>query len=210
MAYTLYYTPGAASLAVHWALIALGVPFEVRAISFEAGEQRAPAYLNLNPAGKVPTLVVDGEPIGEAVAILMLLAERHPEAGLAPPPGASGRARYLQTMAFLANGLAAPFRDLFYAEEDGGPQGADAVRALARRRIAAAWDRLDRDLGEQPFLQGLAPGAVDFLAAMYMRWSRRMDRPANAWPRLAAFLGRMAAQSSYEELCRREGLTPWP
>ena len=142
MTYTLYYAPGVASLAVHWALLELGVPFEARALSLEAGDQRTPAYLKLNPAGRVPTLVVDGEGVGEAVAILMLLAERHPDACLAPPPGAPDRARWLETMVFIANGLAAPFRDWFYADKDGDPAGADAVRALARRRIEAAWDRL--------------------------------------------------------------------
>jgi glutathione S-transferase len=210
MGYTLYYSPGTASLAAHWALIALGVPFEAKALSFEKNEQRAPAYLALNPAGRVPTLVVDGQPIGEAAAILTLLGERHPQAGLAPAPAAPDRGRWLETMAFLANGLAAPFRDWFYADKDGDPAGAEAVRALARRRIEAAWDRLDAMLAGKDFLFGAGPGGADYLAAMYMRWSRGMPRPATDWPSLAAFVARMAALPSYAELCRREQLTPWP
>jgi glutathione S-transferase len=210
MSYTLYYSPGTASLAPHWALIALGEPFDAKPISFEKNEQRAPGYLKLNPSGRVPTLVVDGEPASEAVAILMLLAERHPEARLAPPAGSPQRAKWLQTMAFLANGLAAPFRDWFYADKDGEPAGAEAVRALARRRIEAAWDRLDPALAGREFLFDAQPGGADYLVAMYMRWSRNMPRPAGEWPNLAAFARRMAALPSYAELCRREGLTPWP
>jgi glutathione S-transferase len=199
-------------LAVHWALLELGVPFEARALSLEAGDQRTPAYLKLNPAGRVPTLVVDGEGVGEAVAILMLLAERHPDAFLAPPPGAPDRARWLETMVFIANGLAAPFRDWFYADKDGDPAGADAVRALARRRIEAAWDRLGARLAAGgPFLHGAQHDAADFLAAMYMRWVPQHARaPPSAWPALAAYVERMSARPSYAELLRLEALTPWP
>ena len=78
MTYTLYYSPGAASLAVHWMLIELGVPFEAELVDIDAGAQRSPDYLRMNPSGRVPTLVIDGVPHGESTALLMLLAERHP------------------------------------------------------------------------------------------------------------------------------------
>ncbi len=88
MEYVLYYSPGAASMAVHWMLIELAVSFEARLVDIEAGVQHSQGYLRLNPAGRVPTLVIDGAPYGEFTALLMLLAERHPEALLAPAPGA--------------------------------------------------------------------------------------------------------------------------
>jgi glutathione S-transferase len=210
MAYTLYYAPGTASLAVHWALVALGVPFDTHRLSLDAGDQRAPAYLALNPAGRVPTLVVDGQPVAESAAILMLLAERHPDAGLAPPPGSPERAKWLETVVFIANGLQPAFRDWFYADKDGDPADAEAVRALARRRIEAAWERLDAQLAEREYLFGEGPGAADYLTAMHMRWSRNMPRPATDWPRLAALAARMAALPTYAELVGREAITPWP
>jgi glutathione S-transferase len=210
MGYTLYYSPGTASLAVHWVLIDLGVPFETHRLSFEAGDQRRPEYLKLNPAGRVPTLVVDGQPVAESTAILMLLAERHPHAGLAPPVGSPARAMWLETMVFIANGLQPAFRDWFYADKDGDLAGAEAVRALARRRIEAGWDRLDRQLGARAFLAGDRPGAEDYLAAMLMRWSRNMPRPASDWPALAGYVARMAALTSYAELVKRDDITPWP
>jgi glutathione S-transferase len=210
MAYTLYYAQGTASLAVHWALIELGVPFETQKLSFDAGDQRDPAYLKLNPAGRVPTLVVDGEPVAESTAILMLLAERHPDAGLAPAVGSPERTKWLETMVFIANGLQPPFRDWFYADKDGDPAGAEAVRALARLRIEAAWDRLDGQLAGRKFLFGDGPGAADYLVIMLMRWSRNMPKPATQWPALAAYAARMTALPSFLELARREELAPWP
>jgi glutathione S-transferase len=68
MSYLLYYSPGAASMAVHWMLIEMSeaaladVTFEARLVDIDAGQQRDPDYLRLNPAGRVPTLVVDGIP----------------------------------------------------------------------------------------------------------------------------------------------------
>ena len=211
MAYTLYYAPGAASMAVHWMLLELSVSFETVRVDLESGAQRDPAYLKLNPAGRVPTLVVDGQPYGESVALLMLLAERHPEAGLAPAPGDPQRAKWLQTMVYLANTLLPAMRDWFYADKDGAPAGAGAVRDLARSRIEGTWPRLADQLSDgRACLFGAKPGAADFLAAMLMRWSRNMAHPANQQPALAAYLARMAALPSYVELCRREELAPWP
>jgi glutathione S-transferase len=209
--YTLYFSPGTASMAVHWALIELGVPFEAVGLDFDAAEQRDPAYLDLNPSGRVPTLVIDGTPYSESTALLMLLAERHPDAGLAPALHDPQRARWLETMVFLANTVAPAMRDWFYADKDGAPAGAVAVRDLARARIEGAWSRMAAALSDgRPFLFGNAPGAADYLAAMLMRWSRNMAHPASEHPELYRYLARMGALGSYAELCRREALTPWP
>lgn len=211
MTYTLYYSPGTASMAVHWTLIELGEPFDTVRLDFEADQQHDPAYLTLNPMGRVPTLVVDGQPYSESTALLMLLAEGHPEAGLAPAPGDPRRATWLETMVWLANNLQPPMRDWFYADKDGPPSGAAAVRDLAQRRIESAWPRLaERFADGRAYLFGDTPGVADFLAAMLMRWSRNMPHPANEQPALAAYLARMGALPSYAELCRREEIAPWP
>lgn len=210
MSYTLYYSPGAASMAVHWMLIELGVPFEAVLVNIGAGAQRAPEYLRVNPTGRIPTLVVDGVARGESAALLMLLSERHPEKGLAPAPGAPERADWLEQMVFLANTLLPAMRDWFYAETDGDPEGADAVRALAQRRIEGAWDRLDARLADgRTHLAGSGLTTVDLLAVMLLRWSRNMPRPAAAWPHLAAYISRLRALPSFIEVNDREGLTDW-
>ena len=85
--YTLYYSPGSASLVVHLALLEIGAPFRLEKVDFDRDAQHSPEYLRINPRGQVPTLVIDGQPYFESAALLMILAERHPEARLAPPPG---------------------------------------------------------------------------------------------------------------------------
>ena len=110
--YTLYYSPGRASMAVHWMLIELGVPFEARLVDFETKAHKDPEYLRLNPDGMIPTLVVDGKPRFESAALALMLAERHPEGGLEVPRGRAGAA------------------------------GLSAMDALFRRHAAAALSRL--------------------------------------------------------------------
>jgi glutathione S-transferase len=208
--YRLYYSPSTASQAVHWMLIEIGAPFELVLTDTETGAHKLPDYLKLNPAGVVPTLIVDGAPVCETTAILMLLAERHADRGLAPTVGAPERGAYLQGMAYLANTLMPSFRAWFYPHEPAGEACADAAKAAARARIEAAWDHLDAKLaGQGPYLLGERLSAVDFLATMLTRWSRNMPRPATAWPHIARYLARMRAMPSLREVHAREELTDW-
>jgi glutathione S-transferase len=205
--YALYYAPGTASLVVHWMLLELGVPFELRRVDLKA--PRTPEHLALNPSGQVPVLVVDGAPVTESAAILMLLAERHPEAGFASPPGSPLRGAWLQEMVWLANGLMPPFRLWFYDGEGEGP-GPQAVRAAAGAKIEAALARLDGRLADgRAFLLGDGITTVDLLATMLCRWARAMPRTAESWPRLGAYLRRMKARPALREVHAREGLTDW-
>lgn len=208
MSYLLFYSPGTASLAVHWMLIELGLAFEAERVDIKA--ERSATYLKLNPSGRVPTLVVDGAPVSESAALLMLLAERHPEGGFAPAVGSPARAAWMEAMLLLANGLSPAMRDWFYADKDGDPAGAPAVQALAKLRIEGVFERLDSMLADgRTYLLGEALTTVDFLATMLMRWSRNMERPATGWSNLGPYVTRMRARPAFIEVCRREGLTEW-
>ena len=81
--YTLYWSPGSASMAPHGVLEESGAKFELKLTSVDAGATRDPDYLKLNPNGKVPTLVVDGSYVlFESAAIAAFIADRHPQAKL--------------------------------------------------------------------------------------------------------------------------------
>jgi glutathione S-transferase len=208
--YVLYYSPGAASLCVHWLLIDAGLPHELRRVDLAAGEHKTPAYLALNPNGVVPTMLVDGAPAYECAALLLLLADRHPELDLRPARGSRAEALYLQWTLHLANTLQPAFRTWFYPHEAAGEAVAEAAKDLARTRIEATFDRLDAHLAAHgPYVCGDAVTAVDFLATMLLRWSRNMPRPATTWPALAAYAQRMKARPSFRTLYEREGLTEW-
>lgn len=208
--YTLYYAPGTASMVVHLALLEIGAPHRLELVDFEKDAQRSPDYLRLNPRGQVPTLVIDGKPQFESAALLMLLAERHPEAGLAPPPGSALRGDYLQWIVFFANSLGPLYRQWFYPADLGSGEHPPLVREALRQKIEGAWSLVDAHLAAHgPYMLGEQFSAVDLLALMYMRWSRNMPRPVTAWPALEVYAGRLRARPSWARLYEIEGLAEW-
>jgi glutathione S-transferase len=208
--YTLYYHPGTASMVVHLALLELGVPYRLEKVDFEKGAQHSPEYLRLNPRGQVPTLVIDGKPYFESAALLLILAERHPEARLAPPPGSPLRADWYQWIAFLTNSLGPAYRQWFYPPDLGAEEHPPAVRDALCSSIEGSWAFVDAHLQSHgPYMLGDAFSGVDLLATMYMRWSRNMPRPALEWPSLRRLADLVRARPSWRRMYELEGLTEW-
>jgi glutathione S-transferase len=173
---TLYFVPGASSMAVHIALYEIGIPFEARPISFAEQEQRAPDFLALNPEGKVPTLVIDGRPLTEVAAILFYLAKRFPDAALLPDGGIETDAQAISWMSFIASTLHPARRQ--------GLEYVEGVYGIADRRLGAGWAlgsysivdiHLFRLFWRLANSRKLAPDAFPNLTAHY---ARMMARPA--------------------------------
>lgn len=99
---TLYYTPGTCAQAVRIALHEAQAPHQAVRIDFAKGEQRSPDYLALNPKGRVPALVTEQGVITETTALLAYVAQRFPEAQLAPAD-AFGFARLQEFNSYLAS-----------------------------------------------------------------------------------------------------------
>jgi glutathione S-transferase len=169
---TLYFAPGSSSMAVHIALEEIGLPFERRPLSFAKGEQQAPAYLALNPEGKVPTLLIDGRPLTEVAAILFYLAKRFPAASLLPQGNIEAEAQAVSWMSFIASTL--------HPARRRGLDHAMQAYAVADRRLGAS---------------GWALGAysiVDIhLFRLFWRLANSLELPAGALPKLFAHRDRM-------------------
>ena len=98
MSITLHTAPMSSATPVEHALLELDVPHERVVLDLRSGDQRKPDFLALNPNGKVPTLVVDGTPMFEALAIMQWLGDRYGVARkLWPAPESPQR---LQAMAW--------------------------------------------------------------------------------------------------------------
>jgi glutathione S-transferase len=209
--YTLYYSPGAASMVVHLALIETGAEHALKLVDLEAGEQRSPAYLKLNPNGLVPALLIDGKPYYEAAACLMTIADRHPAARLAPPLDSPQRSAWNQWIMHLANTVQPAFRMWFYPTDIDDADNVQAIiKEVSRRRIEATWTRIDDHLAEGgPYLLGEHFSAADLMLLMLMRWSRNMPKPVTEWPALTRYATLMRARPSWKRLYEIEGLTEW-
>lgn len=205
----LYYNPGNASLFPHLLLRELGAPFELRFVDRTIDAQKSPAYLALNPQGKIPLLVEDGRPIYETVAIGLHLADAYPAAGLAPAVGTARRADYLRWMAVIANTLQAEFRAWFYPHEFTiDPAGAEAVKSAVGARLAAAFARIADELGEGPWLLGDRMSAADLYLLMMVRWGRTLPVPARDLPALGRHAERLLARPAVKAAFAAEGLEP--
>jgi glutathione S-transferase len=208
--YTLYYYPGTASMVVHLALLEIGVPYRLEKVDFEKDAQHGAEYLRLNPRGQVPTLVIDGKSYFESAALLMILAERHPEARLAPAPGSPLRADWYQWIAFFTNSLGPAYRLWFYPPDLGAEEHTPAVRDALRTSIEGSWAFVDAHLkANGPYMLGKNFSGVDLLAVMFMRWSRNMPRPALEWPSLRRLADLVRARPSWRRMYELEDLTEW-
>jgi glutathione S-transferase len=209
--YTLYFSPGTASMCVHQALIETSAEYRLIGVDLQAGAQRDPAYLKLNPNGVVPTLLIDGVPFSEAAALLMTIATRHPQAGLAPAEASPGRIAWYQWIVYLANTLQPAFRSWFYpGDVSDDPATQALVMPATRRKIESVWTRIDSHLAAQgPYLLGAEFSAADLMLIMLMRWSRNMPKPATEWPALQSYAVRMKDRPSWKQLYALEGLSDW-
>ena len=197
-------------MVVHWLLIELNLPHTLHALDLSKAQHKTADYLELNPAGVVPTLLIDGKPITEAAAICLHLADSFKGSRLAPVAGTVERACYYQWMFFCANTLQPAYRTWFYPAEGAGAANADAAKESARSTIEAAWLRVAAHLAATgPYLVGAQMTTADFMLTMLMRWSRNMPTPAHTSPVLAQYTARMKSLPSFVELYAREGLTEW-
>ncbi|WP_145480233.1 glutathione S-transferase family protein [Stenotrophomonas rhizophila] len=210
MTTTLYGSASTASLVVHWLLIELDIEHELVLLDFDTRQQKSADYLALNPAGRVPTLVIDGQVLTEAAAIALHLADLHPQAGLLPAPGTEARAQAYRWMFWCANTLQPAYRAWFYADEVAGASNVDAVRDSARQQLEAGWARFAGHLQQGgPYVLGDRVSVVDFMLVMLIRWSRNMPVPSDTWPELKAYAERLKARPAFAEVYRREGITDW-
>ncbi len=198
-------------MCVHQALIEADAPYRLVLVDLQAGHQRDPAYLRLNPGGVVPTLLIDDAPLTEAAALLMTVATRHPEARLAPVESSASRAAWYQWIVYLANTLQPSFRLWSYPADISDDAHVQAIlKAATCRKIESVWARIDAHLLTQgPYLLGAEFSAADLMLIMLMRWSRNMSRPATEWTALHQYAARMKARPSWRKLYALEGLSEW-
>lgn len=209
----LHHAPSTAAMAPHILLTEIGVPFVLRPVDTAAQAHRSPAYLALNPNGRVPVLVDGDLVLYESAAICLHLADRHPQAGLAPPPGSDERAHFYKWLVWLTNTLQATLMVFFYPERwltDGNDAGAAELKTCAEGRTGVLLDLLEAELQRHggPWLLGARYSAVDAYALMLCRWTRHFAHPARARPALGAYLQRVLERPAVRQVFEREGLAP--
>jgi glutathione S-transferase len=171
----LYWSPRTRSFSALWLMEETGQAYERVLVDISRGAQKRPEYLAINPMGKVPALQ-DGEAtLAEAAAICAYVAERHPEAKLAPPPGDPLRAKYLYW--------------LFFGPGCIEPAMVQVATKVEMNPVAAGWgdaqrvfDVLDVALAKGPWILGESFSAADIVIGSGLNFAVRLFKmvPARA------------------------------
>ena len=167
--YTLYYKPGACSLAPHVLLNELDIPFE--AVN-QGDKLKDPEFLKLNPRGQIPLLIVDGEPVKEGAAIMTFLLDTHDKDGTWMPKSGLPRAKALEWLAWCNASLHPACGKVFgLARLDAVDDKTKAVLKKAYvAQVQSLWDEADARLAKTGYLAGDQMSVADILLTVIGNW----------------------------------------
>lgn len=190
----LYLTPHACSLAVDIVARELDIPLALEWVDVRAKKLRDGSdYYKVNPKGQVPTLELDdGQFLTEGPVIVQCLADSRPDSDLLAPPGTMARYRILEWMNFVGTELHKGFTPLFR------PTTPPEYRQIARQNLQTRFQWLDGVLGDRDFLTGPTFTVADAYCYTILMWSKLHDVDLAAWPRLTAYLARIASRPSVQ------------
>lgn len=170
--YQLFWYKAASSLAPMAMLEETGVAYEAVEIDAAAGAHKREDYREIHPLGLIPALrLPDGRCVFESAGIVMYLADRHPEAGLAPELASPDRAFYNQWLFYLADTLYPTFNRYYWAGRfSTGAGDAGRIKARCIELLAEQWAVVERALDGQDWLAGGACSAADIYLQMVATW----------------------------------------
>ena len=204
MSFTLYGDLGSGAFSAEAALAEVGAPYNFELVSLDRNEQKQPAFLAINPSGKMPALRLPaGEIVTESAAILLTLADHFPQARLLPPQAGSERAQAYRWLAFMA-GEIYPIVEMVDYPERFVPAGsqAEALRAQARDRIRERILIIERMI-QGPFLLAHGFSILDIYAAMFTRWSLEPDWKLANLPKLMALAQAVSERAAIAPVWQR-------
>ena len=190
---TLYGAQASGAVAVEALLTLLGIPYRLIEGATWAEEQARERVAPVNPMRQIPTLVMpDGEVMTESAAILVYLADAHPEHGLAPAPTDALRRQFLRWMVYVSSSI----YSLHWIKPDvqriGAPSGArDSVINAVHDRIAFCWANMDSQLTPGRYLLGDDFSVLDLYVTVVSRFGPWRDRFYAVAPRMAPVVRRV-------------------
>ena len=188
-----YHNPQSRASMAHWMLEEVGADYEVRHIDFNAGENRTPEFLAVNPMGKIPTIVDRGTVVTETAAIIAYLADRFPQAGLAPATGSPERGTYYRWLFFGAGCIEPAMLDKMMNRPDIERKG-----AVGYGSYDDTVDTIEKALRPGPYLLGDRFSAADVYIASELGWGGMFGAPRiKDSPVIRAYVERCTARPAY-------------
>ncbi len=182
----LYFDPHSRAMVAKWMLDEAGADYEIVPTLLKDRAHKAPEFLKINPAGKLPALVDGRSRLFENAAICLYLAEKFPQARLAPAPGTPERGRYLSLMV--------------YSTSQVEPAMGDALLRVRSNSSSRGWndfenvkDVVERELGYGPYLFGAQFTAADVMIGSMFVWLRMWGKTVGRH-KIDAYVDRLLAR----------------
>ena len=198
-ALTLYYAPGTCAQAVRIALEEARAPHELVRVDFASQQQRTPAYLAVNPKGRVPALVTEQGTLTETPALLVYVAQRFAQANLAPTD-AFGLARMQEFNSYLASTV-----HIAHAHRPRAARWADEAEAQAamQRKVPAnmreCFELIENHyLGDGPWVMGAQFTVADGYLFTMAGWLKSDGVDIALFSKVAAHHARMAQRPAVQ------------
>ncbi|MEC7764228.1 MAG: glutathione S-transferase family protein [Pseudomonadota bacterium] len=201
----LHAVPGSRSFRVHWLLAEMGLEPEIVNYRIGDGSLGADSYRDVNPAGRVPALEIDGLTLIESGAIVEYLCETRPEHGLGRLPGDAERAEFLvwlhysETVATCIQNL--NLQQVFLPDPE---MRSPTVIGLETRRLAKALKPLEKRVAAQDYLLKSGFSAADVMFGFGVEAAFHYVS-SEAFPALVAYQNRLAARPSYQTAWAAQG-----
>lgn len=198
----LYYSPGACSLAPHIVLREAGHAFDLVKVDIPNKKtEHGDDYWKINPKGYVPALVLDsGEVLTEVGVVCQYLADQKPGSGLAPEAGTMARYHLMEWLNFVATEVHKQIGALFNPKMT--PEMKEVQLGVIERRLNA----LEKMLGGKDYLMGERFSVADAYLFTVLNWSRIHKIDMAKWPKIQAFMARIADRPKVKEAMKAEGL----
>lgn len=192
---TLYHHPHSRSAGVRVMLEELGVDYRIELVDLHAGDQRRPEFLALSPLGKIPTLVDGDTVVTEQVAVYLHLADRFPEANLAPSIGDPLRGEYLRWMVYYASCFEPAVVDRSL-KRDPAPAMTSPYRDFDSMLAA-----LENRIGRGPWMLGDRFSAADVLWGTALRWTTQFELVPKS-DVIAQYIERATARPAFQRAAK--------
>lgn len=189
-----YHNPMSRGRIAHWMLEEVGAPYRVELLSFDKGDNRKPAFLAVNPMGKIPTIVHRGVVVTEAAAICTYLADAFPSAGLAPRTDEPSRGTYLRWLYFGAGCVEPALIDRMFSRPKP-----DRPTALGYGSYEDMLNALEQAITPGPFILGERFSAADVYIGSEIGWGM-MTKALEPRPAFQAYMGRLSQRPAFQRI----------
>jgi glutathione S-transferase len=202
---TLYYSPGACSLASHIALEEIGAPFEARRVMIREGEHLQDWYLKINPHGRVPALTDGDRVITENVAILNYLARSAPNAGLLPEDEWQA-ARVNERLSYFASTVHIAFAQVWRPARFIADADPATLVAYGHDNVRRLFAELETYLEGQNWVANDTYSVADSYMLVFYRWGGLIGIDMGGFKSWTMHSQRMLARPAVQRAVEREGI----